>query len=490
MRQPEPRIIYGTVLMSDINFDIFCRHELVPILMALQHLYLNCPSEMSRILDLIKRDIVGDCDENLGCPGMTYWEILVLAAVRLGCNYTYDALHDLANNHMTLRDVMRVSRLEGKRKYSRTAVHDNVSGLSAKTVFLITDIILEIGHKIIPAAVEKVRGDSFVAQKNIHYPTDASLIFDGVRKIIELTARLANGSGIIGWRKHKDLVKKAKKILRRIQKVAAGKQKNREAEPETLYGELIGYAGQIITRSLDTIITTVRLRKESDPSFSMVADEDVSEIYHFLFATEYMCELAQRRVFEGEEIPNREKIFSLFEQATELINRGKKPCPYEFGHRILVIQDSAGFIIHARVMGIGMTDEKVLVGTMKKLQEKFNDKIRIASFDKGFWTPNNLRELSDIVETPCLPKKGRRSEADSKREGSEEFGKARKWHPGIESAIHALTAGNGLAVCRDKGEDGYERYLALAVLGRNLHTLGTHLLKKEIRRRKKHPKAA
>ncbi len=489
MRQYEPRPVCGTVPMPEIVFNVFCRHELVPILMALQHLYLNCPSEMQKILDLIKRDVVGDRNENLGCPGMTYWEILVLAAVRLGCDLDYDALQDLADNHTTLRDVMRISRI-GKRKFSRSSVHDNISGLSAETVFRISDIIVGIGHEIVAGAVGKVRGDSFVAQKNIHYPTDANLIFDGIRKIAELTARLADSCGIAGWRQHSHLIKKAKKILRRIQKISRSRRKDRDAELKSLYGELIGHAGRIISRSLDTIVTAAMLRKKFDPSFSITADRDVSEIYSFLFATEYMCELAHRRVFDGEQIPNREKIFSLFEQATELINRGKTPCPIEFGHRVLIVRDSAGFIVHAQVMGIGVTDEKVLVGTMKKLQEKFNNKIRIASFDKGFWTPDNLRELSEIVDVPCLPKKGKRSEADMEREGSEEFGKARKRHPGIESLIHALTAGNGLAVCRDRGDDGYERYVALAVLGRNLHTLGTHLLKKEMRRRKKLPKAA
>ena len=96
----EPQITFGTVPMSNIKFDIFCRHELVPILMALQHLYFNKPV-LNEILDLIKEDIVEDKDEKLGCSGMHYWEILVLASVRLGCDLDYDALHDLANNHAT-----------------------------------------------------------------------------------------------------------------------------------------------------------------------------------------------------------------------------------------------------------------------------------------------------------------------------------------------------------------------------------------------------
>ena len=126
--------------MSNIKFDIFCRHELVPILMALQHLYFNKPV-LYEILDLIKEDIVEDKDERLGCFGMHYWEILVLASVRLGCDLNYDALHDLANNHATLRDIMQISRLDDQR-FPRTTIHDNITKLSPKTIFKISDIII------------------------------------------------------------------------------------------------------------------------------------------------------------------------------------------------------------------------------------------------------------------------------------------------------------------------------------------------------------
>jgi hypothetical protein len=83
-----------------------------------------------------------------------------------------------------------------------------------------------------------------------------------------------------------------------------------------------------------------------------------------------------------------------------------------------------------------------------------------------------------------LPKKGRRSATDAAREGSKAFGKMRKWHAGVEAAIHALQAGNGLGICRDKGSEAYQRYLALGVLGRNLQRLGSIFLEKERKRRR------
>ena len=59
------------------------------------------------------------------------------------------------------------------------------------------------------------------------------------------------------------------------------------------------------------------------------------------------------------------------------------------------------------------------------------------------------------------------------------FRQARQHHPGVESAIGALQAGNGLKRCRDRSERGYERYVGLGILGRNLQTLGKLLLAQE-----------
>lgn len=484
-----PQMTIGTTPISQIEFDIYSRHETVRILMALQHLYVNRRSCIEEICSLIKDDIIKDQNDKLGCTGLSYWEALVLASVRLGCDLDFDALQDLADNHQQLRQMLMLGRFDPKR-YPRSTIHDNLIKLSPETIKKISQIVVGEGHRFCPNAVSKVRADTFLVQKNIHYPTDANLLFDGIRKTIELSVKLAENHGIVGWRQHEYLLRKIKRTKRQIEKVARSKQKNRDSKLKKLYKELLNQINNIVERSLNTVSTFYEIKNLSNEPVSVFWTRVISELQYFVAGTEYMYDLAKRRVLEGEKIPNSEKAFSLFEPDTELINRGKVPYPIEFGHRVLVMQDSAGFIVHSQVLGIGVTDEKVLVDVMKKLQRRFNGKIYSASFDKGFWTPNNLAELSKIVDVPCLPKKGKRSMADADREGSKAFGKARKWHAGIESAIHALGSGNGLIVCRDKGIDGYNRYVALGVLGRNLHNLGDILIERERRRRKNLRKAA
>ena len=90
--------------------------------------------------------------------------------------------------------------------------------------------------------------------------------------------------------------------------------------------------------------------------------------------------------------------------------------------------------------------------------ERFFGRIRRASFDRGFHSPDNQEKLAKIIEHPCLPVCGVHQAAQQEKTASVEFREARQSHPGIESAIGALQSGNGLERCRDRTERGFARY--------------------------------
>jgi hypothetical protein len=204
-----------------------------------------------------------------------------------------------------------------------------------------------------------------------------------------------------------------------------------------------------------------------------------AELLGFIILTEKVCDNARRRVLQGETLANEEKIHSIFEPHTELIKRGKQPNPIEFGHNVLVIEDAVGFVVDYRVVDNGVLDQDVVVPVMKKLQKRFDGKIKSASFDRAFHTPQNQEDLAEIVRTPCIAAKGQEQGRQQQKEGTVAFRKARQNHPGVESVIGALQKGNGLKRSRDRSKRGYERYVALGILGRNLQTLGKLLLAKD-----------
>jgi hypothetical protein len=123
------------------------------------------------------------------------------------------------------------------------------------------------------------------------------------------------------------------------------------------------------------------------------------------------------------------------------------------------------------------TDDQAAIPLVEDLAAHY-PKVASVSMDKGFHSPANQRALAEIIDFPVLPKKGKCSAAEQAREHDPRFVRLRRRHSGVESAINALEV-HGLDMCPDHGIDGFKRYVALAVVGRNLHRLGAILLAQE-----------
>ena len=112
-------------------------------------------------------------------------------------------------------------------------------------------------------------------------------------------------------------------------------------------------------------------------------------------------------------------------------------------------------------------------------QRKHGGEIEDASFDRGYHSAENQTQLESVIEHPCLPPRHRNQYSKWLKDASDRILESRNHHSGIESAIGALQSGNGMNRCRDQTEQGFERYLGLAVLGRNMHALGKLLVARE-----------
>ncbi len=116
----QQRLDCRSILAVELNLE--CRDEIIPILAAMQHVYSQ-PQLRDSILELIAQDVNADSRDDCGREGMDYWEILVLAAVRTGCNLNYDKLHDLAEQHRALRHIMGVGDWEEDTGFSWRRIH-------------------------------------------------------------------------------------------------------------------------------------------------------------------------------------------------------------------------------------------------------------------------------------------------------------------------------------------------------------------------------
>lgn len=457
--------------VAQVQLNLECRDEVIPVLAGLQHLYTDSKLR-NKVVKLVGQDLNKESRRDIGRPGMDDWQVVVLAAVRLGCNYDYDKLQDQVENHRALRGIMGIGEWQEGEGFGHRRIRDTLCQLDPDTLAKLNEAIVTAGQELHGSASESVRADSFVIETDIHYPTESSLIWDGVRKFMDVCVEMADALGVSGWRQSKHLSKKIKKLAQAISRISASKSPRKKDALESAYSDLLQRTALLIERA------KLLLETADNVSSSVAILAMQTELQQWIDLTEQVCDTARRRVLLKEQVPNSEKLFSLFETHTQLYRRGKASTPNQFGRLALVYEDRAGFISHYHLMDREHGDVDVVVEQTRLTQKKHGGSICKASFDRGFYSPENATELNKVIETVCVLPRDPGQYAERLKSESVEFRKARLHHSGIESAIGALQKGNGLKRCRDQSEWGFERYFGLAVLGRNIHVLGKLLIQR------------
>jgi transposase, IS5 family len=497
-----PQMSLGEIDISTIKLDPKSRDDIPAILVGLQHIYMN-PTLHDSVFSILQQVIPKQRGDNktqqnvsasLGRPGMDQWKILVLGVLRLGLNTDNDRIHELANNHNTIRQMMGHSDWSDDYQYSLQAIKDNLMLFTPEILEQINVEVIKAGHVLVKkkpnagqtknkkidgealsSVSEKLRGrcDSFVLETNIHFPTDISLLYDAVRKAIEESAQLAVSYGLPDWRQFRYHIKQFKKQYRIIQVLKHSTSKNEEKKIKRMklikkeYTVYIEMAENYLNRSKQLIL---QLKTQG------AADYEWAQLKGYQDYIALFSQQINRRVILEETIAHSEKVFSIFQPHTEWISKGKAGVPVELGLRVCVMEDQHQFILHSKVME-KQTDEKIAIEMVTQTQKHFPE-LACVSFDKGYHSMENQNGLKEHLEQVILPKKGRLNESDKLREGSDEFKKLRNKHSGVESAINGLEHG-GLDVCPDHGINGFKRYVSLAVLSRNIKRVGTIIRQQE-----------
>lgn len=472
----------GETAIAKIKFDLKSRDEIPKLLRGLQAIY--CHEEVRKqvfraLLQLIPPHI----DTKNGRDGMDLWKIFVLGTLRLNCNWDYDKLHEMANEHDTLRKMLGHGAMDKDYKYKLQTLKDNISLFTPEILDQINQIVVKYGHEIAGKKKdEKLTGscDSFVVETNVHFPTDINLLFDALRKMLTLIMVVCGKMSFSEWRQGKYHIRKIKKLFRAAQnmKHAATKDSVKKAKRE----ELIQQAHQAYIDMAQVYIDRVRLTLLNIESSDIMVWLRISQIQDYIQHAERQIDQIRRRIIEDETISHAEKVFSLFEPHTEWISKGKAGVPVELGLKVCIVKDQFQFILHHRVMQ-KETDDKIAVSIVKEVQERFAS-FRECSFDKGFHSPSNQKGLGEILDHCVLPKKGKLSAIRKEIENSEEFKKVRRKHSAVESSINALE-NHGLDICPDHGIHGFKRYVAMAVVARNIEILGKMLLQKDLKKERR-----
>jgi len=477
----EQQMKIGEIPISKIEFDLQSRDEIPKILIGLQYIY-DSPEMREEIFSILDEIIPEETDLKNGRPGMDLWKIVVLGTIKLSCNWDYDKLQEIANNHKTLRQMLGHGTFDDYR-YALQTLKDNVSLVTPEVLDKINQVVVNAGHKVVGnSKKERLKGrcDSFVVETDVHYPTDINLLFDAICKVITLITRICLSVGIPGWRQSQHNTRKMKKLFRKCQnlKHSNSHDEKKKAERETLIIEAHRVYMAFVELFLGRVKGTIKTLRERH----LVQEEKLQEVETYMEHAQRQIDQIRERLIEGKSIPHDQKVFSIFEEHTEWICKGKAGVSQELGIRVCILEDQYGFILHSQVME-KQTDDKVPVSMVQAAKDKFPE-LKSCSFDKGFYSPTNKEDLQRLLELLILPKKGRLSLVDKEEEYSEGFIQGKRKHSAVESAINALE-NHGLDRCMDRGIIGFKRDVALAVLARNIQILGNIIQQRKLKHQKR-----
>ena len=453
----------GQVPIEKIWINPKSRDDIPAVLKGLQYIWSD-EKLRARLFALLDEHIVPETDRTVGRPGMELWQVLVLGVLKQGLGCDFDRLHDLANHHETIRAFLGHSDFGDRTRYEYQRVVDNVSLLTPELLSAVGQLVVESGHKVAkkkPGEPLRGRCDSFVVETDVHYPTDVSLLWDAMRCLLRETGRASGEHAVGGWRQWRYLTREVRSLFHRVRSTRRAKR-----HPERVEAYLARCRG-LVERAVDTLDA---LR---NPGVDAVTCDSIEGyVAHAL----RQIDQVERRLVRGETIPHEEKVFSIFEEHTRWVSKGKAGTPVELGVPVALIEDQYQFILHHEILWQG-ADVDVAVPLVQKAQARY-PALRACSFDRGFHSPDNRVGLDALLDLNALPKKGRLSNVDREREEEASFAAARRVHPAIESAINGLEH-RGLDRVRHHGVDGFARAVALSVLATNLHRIGLILQKRE-----------
>jgi IS5 family transposase len=308
----------------------------------------------------------------------------------------------------------------------------------------------------------KLRVDTTVVETNVHYPTDSTLLSDGVRVLTRTLKKLKKEvrEGVVEVRdRSRAMAQRVFELAQRSRKLV---QKAAKARLQQLYGEVLGITRAVV-REAKAAVETVEGR------VSRVGAALVHEIRQTVDIVRRVIRQTRARVFKGDtHYPG--KVLSIFEPHTEAIRKGKAAKPTEFG-KLVKIQEAEGqFITDYEVCATRIADQDLWVPSLEKHRQLFGRSPRMAVADAGFASRKNELTATELgVKRVVLPGASQRS---TEKERKRWFRRALRWRTGCEGRISALKRRHGLRRCRDRGTVGMERCVGLGVIANNLLVLG------------------
>jgi IS5 family transposase len=298
-----------------------------------------------------------------------------------------------------------------------------------------------------------IRTDTTVVESNIHYPTDASLLWDTWRVASRLLIRAREiAPASVPHRFHD---RKIKRLYLYVVRYMPSKSASRQRKVKQSFRTLIERTGWIVGIAREFC---ARAASRGNSALAPLA----LELQAYLSSMEKVVATARRVQVEGKKVPAAERVFSLFEQHTELIKRGRRQKPVEFGHKVLLCESAEKFITDYEVYKKQEPDCNLTESVIQRHEKLFGMRPKVLAADKGFCpAQEKFEELAKQVDTLAIPRR-MQDFLDKVLAHWQAF------RAGIEGTISGLKRAFRLVRCFFKGFKSFQRAVGLGVFCHNL----------------------
>ena len=320
----------------------------------------------------------------------------------------------------------------------------------------------------------KLRTDGTVVETPIHYPTDSSLLADGVRVLSRTLKRakaIVSQTAEVTSATFRDRTRTARHQARQIVNGARQKSAAAKAAMQQTYRQLISLT-QASVQQAQTVL--MALQTQPEPTAQKLA----TTLTSFIPRVERVLAQAVGRVINGEMVPSAQKIVSLFEPHTDIIRRQKAGKDTEFGHKVWLDEVEGGLVTRWQVLQGNPDDAEQWQPALDYHRQQFGKPPDQASGDRALYSPENeAYARRQGVKRPILPQPGRKAEPRRLYETQPWFKRGRRFHAGVEGRISVLKRKHELDRCRDHGEANFDKWVGWGVIAGNLAVMGTALVR-------------
>lgn len=401
-----------------------------------------------------------------GAPADVVLRLLVLKHVR---NWSYEVLEREVRANLVYRDFTRVGG--GKVPDAKTMGRWGVA-VGPQAIERVHARMVAIARESGLIAGRRMRVDTTVVETNIHYPTDSSLLGDGVRVLTRTMRKITKVAGATGTQL-RDRSRSVKLKVLEIARAARAKGQQSQEKLKSAYGTLLHATSRVVGQARRFAQEIAVGVKRSRSVLNQMALEGLrEELKTMVPLVKQVVRQTRARIFGGQTRAQG-KILSLFEPSTEVIRKGKAAKPNEFGKMVKLQEAENQIVIDYEVYARRPNDADLLIPAIETHRAKLGRAPYLVAADAAFYSASNeAAAKAKGVKRVCIPNRSTKSAERRREQKKRWFRNGQRWRTGCEGRISVIKRRHGLTRCRYKGDAGMSRWVGLGVIADNLVNIG------------------